>query len=234
MNVPTKPGNHPHSLGLGLTSPASRARLIAELKREGINDERVLDTLMKLPRHEFVEEAWRGEAYKNKPLPIGLAQTISQPYIVGLMTQLLLEPPAGGAGGKRRKVLEIGTGSGYQTAVLAELVPQVFSVERLKALSEQARARLRGLGYRNIHFGYSDGTAGWAAHAPYDGIMVTAAAAEVPKALLDQLELGGRLVIPVGPPARQSLQVIDRISAAKWQTREVAGVSFVPLLEGKA
>jgi protein-L-isoaspartate(D-aspartate) O-methyltransferase len=230
----TKPGNHPHSLGLGLTSPTSRARLIAELKREGISDERVLETLLKLPRHDFVEEAWRGEAYKNKPLPIGLAQTISQPYIVALMTQLLLEPPAGGAVAKRKKVLEIGTGSGYQTAVLAELVPQVFSVERLKALSEQARARLRGLGYRNIHFGYSDGTAGWAAHAQYDGIMVTAAATEVPKALLEQLEVGGRLVIPVGPPARQSLKVIDRISAAKWQTREVAGVSFVPLLEGKA
>jgi protein-L-isoaspartate(D-aspartate) O-methyltransferase len=230
----TKPGNHPHSLGLGLTSPTSRARLIAELKREGISDERVLETLLKLPRHDFVEEAWRGEAYKNKPLPIGLAQTISQPYIVALMTQLLLEPPAGGAVAKRKKVLEIGTGSGYQTAVLAELVPQVFSVERLKALSEQARARLRGLGYRNIHFGYSDGTAGWAAHAQYDGIMVTAAATEVPKALLEQLEVGGRLVIPVGPPARQSLKVIDRISAAKWQTHEVAGVSFVPLLEGKA
>lgn len=232
MNAPTTPGGHPHSLGLGLTSPASRARLIAELKREGITDERVLDTLMKLPRHEFVEEAWRGEAYRNKPLPIGLAQTISQPYIVGLMTQLLLEAAPGAA--PRKKVLEIGTGSGYQTAVLADLVPQVFSVERLKALSEQARTRLRGLGYRNIHFGYADGTAGWAAHAKYDGIMVTAAAAEVPKALLDQLEIGGRLVIPVGPPARQSLKVIDRISAGKWQTREVAGVSFVPLLEGKA
>lgn len=236
MNTPTKPGparpgSHPHSLGLGLTSPASRARLIAELKREGISDERVLETLMKLPRHDFVEEAWRGEAYKNKPLPIGQAQTISQPYIVALMTQLLLETAPGAP---RKKVLEIGTGSGYQTAVLAELVPQVFSVERLKALSEQARARLRGLGYRNIHFGYSDGTAGWAAHARYDGIMVTAAAAEVPKALLEQLEIGGRLVIPVGPPARQSLKVIDRASAAKWQTREVAGVSFVPLLEGKA
>jgi protein-L-isoaspartate(D-aspartate) O-methyltransferase len=232
VNGPMKPGSHPHSLGLGLTSPASRARLIAELKREGISDERVLDTLMKLPRHDFVDEAWRGDAYKNKPLPIGLAQTISQPYIVALMTQLLLETLPGGA--PRKKVLEIGTGSGYQTAVLAELVPQVFSVERLKALSEQARIRLRGLGYRNIHFGYADGTAGWAAHAKYDGIMVTAAAIETPKALLDQLEPGGRLVIPVGPPSRQGLRVIDRVSASKWQTREVAGVSFVPLLEGKA
>ena len=230
VNGPMK-SNHPHNLGLGLTSPVSRARLIAELKREGIVDERVLEVLMKLPRHEFVEEAWRGEAYKNKPLPIGLAQTISQPYIVALMTQLLLEPAPGGA--PRKKVLEIGTGSGYQTAVLAELVPNVFSVERIKALAEQARSRLRGLGYRNIHCGYADGTGGWAAHAPYDGIIVTAAAAEVPKALLEQLERGGRLVIPVGPSSHQALKVIDRIAANRWQTREVAGVSFVPLLEGK-
>jgi protein-L-isoaspartate(D-aspartate) O-methyltransferase len=223
--------SHPHSLGQGLTSPASRARLIAELRREGISDERVLEVLTKLPRHDFVEEAWRGEAYKNKPLPIGQAQTISQPYIVALMTQLLLEPAPGGA--PRKKVLEIGTGSGYQTAVLAELVQNVFSVERIKALAEQARARLRGLGYRNIHCGYSDGTAGWAAHGPYDGIIVTAAATEVPKALLEQLERGGRLVIPVGTALRQNLQVIDRVTANRWQSRDVAGVSFVPLLEGK-
>ncbi len=135
-----KSGSHPHSLGLGLTSPASRARLIAELKREGISDARVLDVLQKLPRHEFVEEAWRGEAYKNKPLPIGSSQTISQPYIVALMTQLLLEPAPGGAA--RKKVLEIGTGSGYQTAVLAELVQNVFSVERIEGpCRKQARLR---------------------------------------------------------------------------------------------
>jgi protein-L-isoaspartate(D-aspartate) O-methyltransferase len=229
---PTKSGSHPHSLGQGLTSPASRARLIAELKREGIVDERVLEVLQKLPRHEFVEEAWRGEAYKNKPLPIGQSQTISQPYIVALMTQLLLEPAPGGA--PRKKVLEIGTGSGYQTAVLAELVQNVFSVERIKTLSEQARIRLSGLGYRNIHFGYADGTAGWAAHGPYDGIIVTAAATEVSKTMLEQLERGGRLVIPVGPPAQQSLRVIDRVLANKWQSRDVAGVSFVPLLEGRS
>jgi len=223
--------SHRHSLGQGLTSPASRARLIAELKREGINDERVLEALLKIPRHEFVEEALRGEAYKNKPLPIGQGQTISQPYIVALMTQLLLEPAGGGA--PRKKVLEIGTGSGYQTAVLAELVPNVFSVERLKSLTEQARGRLGGLGYRNIHFGYADGTLGWAAHGPYDGIIVTAASAAVPKSLMEQLERGGRLVIPVGSPAQQSLRVIDRVLANKWQSREVAGVSFVPLLEGR-
>jgi protein-L-isoaspartate(D-aspartate) O-methyltransferase len=223
---------HPHSRGLGLTSPTVRARLVAELRREGIADERVLETLAKVPRHEFVEEAWRGEAYKNKPLPIGQSQTISQPYIVALMTQLAVEVPPGAP--PRKKVLEVGTGSGYQTAVLAELVPQVFSVERLKALSERARSRLRGLGYRNIHFGYADGSGGWAAHAPYDAIVVTAAAPEVPKLLLEQLERGGRLIVPVGPPARQSLRVVDRLSGGKWQSRDVATVSFVPLLEGKA
>jgi protein-L-isoaspartate(D-aspartate) O-methyltransferase len=223
---------HRHSLGQGLTSPASRARLIAELKREGIVDERVLEVLQKIPRHEFVDEAWRGEAYKNKPLPIGLAQTISQPYIVALMTQLLLEPVVGGK--PRKKVLEIGTGSGYQTAVLAELLPNVFSIERLKSLSEQARIRLARLGYRNIHFGYADGTLGWAAHGPYDGIVVTAGATEVPKSLLEQLAPGGRLVIPVGPLTQQSLRVIDRgQAAATWLSRDVAGVSFVPLLEGR-
>lgn len=218
--------------GTGLTSPASRARLIAELRAEGITDERVLETLQKVPRHEFVDESWRAEAYKNMPLPIGLSQTISQPYIVALMTQLLLDRNAPG-GGVRKKVLEVGTGSGYQTAVLAQLVANVFSVERLKTLSETARARLRGLGYRNIHFGYSDGSGGWAAHAPYDGIVVTAAAAEVPKALLEQLDRNGRLIIPVGPPAQQMLRVVDR-SGGRWHSRDVTSVSFVPLLEGKA
>jgi protein-L-isoaspartate(D-aspartate) O-methyltransferase len=222
----------PGAAGAGLTSPASRARLIAELRAEGIADDRVLETLQKVPRHEFVDEAWRAEAYKNKPLPIGLSQTISQPYIVALMTQLLLDRSAPG-GGVRKKVLEVGTGSGYQTAVLAQLVANVFSVERLKTLSETARARLRGLGYRNIHFGYADGTGGWAAHAPYDGIVVTAAALEVPKALREQLDRNGRLIIPVGPPARQMLRVVDRIGA-RWSSRDVAAVSFVPLLEGKA
>jgi protein-L-isoaspartate(D-aspartate) O-methyltransferase len=225
--TPTRGGTtHPHNQGLGLTSPASRARLIAELRGDGITDERVLAALAKVPRHEFVEEAWRAEAYKNRPLPIGQAQTISQPYIVALMTQLLLER------GPRRRVLEIGTGSGYQTAVLAELVASVFTVERIKSLSEQARTRLRQLGYRNVHFGYADGTQGWAAHAPYDGILVTAAAEQVPQALLEQLDRGGRLVIPVGPPHHQMLRVVDR--NGRYETREVAAVSFVPLLEGRA
>jgi protein-L-isoaspartate(D-aspartate) O-methyltransferase len=201
--------------------------MVDELRKQGIADEKVLAAILKIPRHEFVEEAWQGEAYRNKPLPIGQAQTISQPYIVALMTQALFEGDA-----LRKRLLEIGTGSGYQTAVLAELAPNVFSVERLKGLSETARARLRRLGYRNIHFGYADGHLGFPAHGPYDGIIVTAAAGEVPKALLEQLAPAGRLVIPVGPAKDQRLRVVDR-HARGFKTQDIAAVSFVPLLEGR-
>jgi len=217
---------------LGKTTPqmslSARNKLVADLRKQGIVDERVLEVMQKLPRHEFVDESWRTEAYKNKSLPIGQSQTISQPYIVALMTQALLEGAT-----PRKRVLEIGTGSGYQTAVLAELGISVFSVERLKALSEAARERLRALGYRNIHFGYNDGNAGWASHAPYDGVIVTAAAIDVPQALLDQLDKQGRLVIPAGPPQNQVLRVIDR-NASGVEIRELAKVNFVPMLEGRA
>lgn len=224
-------GNHPHSRGLGLASPTSRAKMVDELRRNGVSDERVLAAMQKIPRHEFVEEAWKGEAYRNRPLPIGSAQTISQPVVVGLMSQALIQPAADGS--PRRRVLEIGTGSGYQTAVLAELIERVYSVERIKVLSESARRRLGVLGYRNIHFGYTDGTQGWDAHGPYDAIIVTAAASEVPRALLEQLAPGGRLVIPVGPPNHQMLRAVDR-SGARYQAADLATVSFVPLLEGRA
>jgi len=245
VNGPARAGDSKATAATGLISAATRARLIAELRTAGIHDERVLQALLKVPRHQFVDEAWRGQAYKNKPLPIGQSQTISQPYIVALMTELLLDPAASG-GVPRRRILEVGTGSGYQTAVLSELVKEVFSVERLKDLSMLARQRLGDLGYRNIHFGYADGTAGWAAHAPYDGIIVTAAATEVPPKLLEQLDVAGRLVIPVesgtgasrrgaaaARPEGQVLRVIDRRQGS-WQSRDVAAVSFVPLLEGKA
>jgi protein-L-isoaspartate(D-aspartate) O-methyltransferase len=217
---------HHHSRGLGLASDASRKRLIDEVRGWGVKDERVLQALADVPRHEFLEDAFKGRAYENNALPIGLSQTISQPYIVALMTEAVL------AGGKPHKVLEIGTGSGYQTAILAELVGAVFTVERLKLLSQQARARLERLGYHNVLFTYADGMNGWAAHAPYDAIVCTAAAAEMPRALLDQLAPGGRLVIPVGAPGLQTLKLVTRTPSG-LVTKPLGDVSFVPLLGGK-
>jgi protein-L-isoaspartate(D-aspartate) O-methyltransferase len=217
---------HHHSRGMGLTSDVSRKRLIDEVRAWGVKDERVLQALVDVPRHEFLEDAFKGRAYENNALPIGLSQTISQPYIVALMTEAVMRD------GKPHTVLEIGTGCGYQTAVLAELVPTVFTVERLRMLSQQARARLERLGYDNILFTYADGMNGWAAHAPYDAIVVTAAAERVPEPLLAQLAVGGRLVIPVGTPGAQRLQLITR-TAKGTVTRELGDVSFVPLLGGR-
>ena len=217
---------HHHSKGMGMASDASRKRLIDEVRGWGVKDEKVLKVLERVPRHEFMEDAFKSRAYENSALPIGQAQTISQPYIVALMTEAILRD------GVPHKVLEIGTGSGYQTAVLAELVPVVFTVERLKRLSEQARQRLARLDYDNVFFTYADGMNGWAAHAPYDAIVVTAAADTVPAALVSQLAIGGRLVIPVGAPGVQALRLITR-TAAGTTTRALGDVSFVPLLSGK-
>jgi protein-L-isoaspartate(D-aspartate) O-methyltransferase len=213
--------------GQGYLSSNRRAGLIERLRAEGIHDERVLKVMEKVPRHEFVDEALKERAYENSALPIGHAQTISQPGVVALMTQALLD------GKKLKRVLEIGTGSGYQTAVLAELVETVFSVERIKPLTEIARKRMTQLGYRNVHFGYADGMGGWLPYAPYDGIIVTAGADRVPPALLTQLAVGGRLIIPVGPQGRQSLRQIERGAKGLSET-DLAAVSFVPLLSGKA
>jgi protein-L-isoaspartate(D-aspartate) O-methyltransferase len=211
----------------GFLSNNRRAALIQQLRAEGIHDERVIKALEKIERDRFVDEALKNRAYENSALPIGHAQTISQPVVVALMTQALL------GGQKLRRVLEIGTGSGYQTAVLAELVETVFTVERIKPLTETARQRLSSLGYHNVHFGYADGMKGWSAYAPYDGIIVTAGAAELPPALVEQLAPGGRLLIPVGPQGHQSLRLVQR--GAKGVTEQhLAAVSFVPLLAGKA
>ena len=219
---------HHHSRGLGLASGASRKRLVAEVRQMGVKDERVLAVLEKLPRHEFIEDALKGRAYDNDALPIGLAQTISQPYIVALMTEAIF---TGGA--KPVKVLEIGTGSGYQTAVLAELVPTVFTVERLKALTETARKRLAAMHYHNIVFSYGDGMKGVPSHAPYDAILVTAGAESVPPALIEQLKVGGRLVIPVASGRGQALRLITR-TATGTTVQELGAVTFVPLLAGRA
>ncbi|MDD0841474.1 protein-L-isoaspartate(D-aspartate) O-methyltransferase [Pseudomonas sp. Gutcm_11s] len=208
-----------------MTSQRTRERLIERLYEEGLSNPRVLEVIRRTPRHLFVDEALAHRAYEDTALPIGHNQTISQPYIVGRMTELLL------AGGPLDKVLEIGTGSGYQTAVLAQLVERVFSVERIQALQDRAKERLVELKLRNVVFRWGDGWEGWNALGPYNGIIVTAAAAEVPQALLDQLAIGGRLVIPVGAGETQELLLIVR--EEDGYSRHVLDlVRFVPLLNG--
>ncbi|CAG0942919.1 Protein-L-isoaspartate O-methyltransferase [Gammaproteobacteria bacterium] len=215
--------------GIGMTSARTRERLVQRLAAGGIRDEAVLERIRAVPRHLFIDEALSSRAYEDSALPIGLGQTISQPYIVALMTQALLE----GAGERRlEKVLEVGTGCGYQTAVLAPLVGQLFTIERLAGLQRAARQRLAGLGIGNVRFRHGDGFEGWPGQAPFDGILVTAAPAEVPAALVAQLAPGGRLVIPVGPAGNQELVRISR-QASGVEREHLSWVSFVPLLEGK-
>ncbi len=209
--------------GIGMTSRRTRDRLIQRLREEGIRDERVLEAIRNVPRHVFVDEALASRAYEDTALPIGHGQTISQPYIVARMTQALI------AGGRPKKVLEVGTGSGYQTAVLAGLVDEIYSVERLEPLMKLARKRLREIGCRNVHIKLSDGSWGWKEHAPYDAIIVTAAPAEVPSPLLEQLAPGGRLVIPVGGPAMQELLLVQYTDKGVIQER-LDLVNFVPLV----
>jgi protein-L-isoaspartate(D-aspartate) O-methyltransferase len=212
--------------GIGMTSQRTRARMIERLRAEGIKNERVLSVLSEIPRHVFVEEALASRAYEENALPIGFGQTISSPFIVARMTELLCEKrmPA--------KVLEIGTGCGYQTAVLAKLAKEVHSVERIAALMDRARRTLRDLRFLNIIFKHADGHQGYPEGGPYQGIISTAASTYVPDALKDQLEIGGRLVLPVGT-ADQFLYVIDRTEAGFEETRHEA-VRFVPLVPGLA
>ena len=212
--------------GLGMTSQRARDRLVERLRAEGIHDARVLSVIRNLPRHLFVEEALESRAYEDSALPIGLGQTISQPYIVALMTQAILEIAP-------RRVLEIGTGSGYQAAVLAPLVEQVYTVERIQKLLTQARSRLRKLGLNNVRSRHDDGRLGWPEEAPFDAILVTAAGDEVPDALVGQLAPGGMLVAPVGSPGSQSLVRLRRTPEGV-QREHLGGVVFVPLLGGLA
>jgi protein-L-isoaspartate(D-aspartate) O-methyltransferase len=209
--------------GIGMTSARTRERLIQRLREAGISDAAVLNTIAKVPRHLFMDEALASRAYEDTALPIGHGQTISQPYIVARMTELLL---ADGA----RRVLEIGTGSGYQTAVLCALTQEVFSVERIEPLHKSARRCLQELGYRNFRLKLSDGSDGWPGYAPYDAILVTAAAADVPAALLAQLAPGGRLLIPVGDAAHQELLSI-RKTADGIVREQIELVNFVPLIQ---
>lgn len=208
-----------------MTSQRTRERLIQRLCEEGLSDARVLEVIRRTPRHLFVDEALAHRAYEDTALPIGHNQTISQPFMVARMSELLL------ASGPLDKVLEIGTGSGYQTAVLAQLVERVFSVERIQSLQERAKERLLELDLRNVVFRWGDGWDGWSALAPYNGIIVTAAASEVPQALLDQLTPGGRLVIPVGAGDEQQLLLIVN-EGGHFSRQILDSVRFVPLLSG--
>lgn len=213
--------------GIGMTSARTRERLVARLREQGIQNAQVLNLIRSTPRHVFVDEALASRAYEDTALPIGHGQTISQPYIVARMTEALLDSRAPGS------VLEIGTGCGYQTAILAALVTQVFTVERIMPLQQRARQTLKALGLGNVRFRHADGGWGWPRHAPYEGIIVTAAPDEVPQALLEQLAVGGRLVIPVGRQGgSQDLVLITRRSDTHYDRTTLDKVSFVPLLGG--
>ena len=213
--------------GIGMTSQRTRDRLVARLREEGISDMAVLEVIRNIPRHLFVDEALASRAYEDTALPIGYNQTISQPYVVAVMTQLIIR-------GNPQKVLEIGTGSGYQAAVLAQLVPKVYTVERIEPLATQARQRFRQLGLRNIRASYSDGTAGLPDFAPYDAIITTAASENIPEALLGQLSPnGGRLLIPVGGRELQTLILVTR-QGEHFEREDHDAVIFVPLLSGQA
>lgn len=215
--------------GIGMTSQRTRERLVARLREEGIRDEVVLSAILGTPRHRFVDEALSSRAYEDTALPIGFGQTISQPYIVARMTEILRNQ-ASGKQGVLNKVLEIGTGCGYQTAILSKVSTEVYSVERIKPLLFKARDHLRELKLRNVKLKHADGTMGLPELAPFDGILVTAAATHIPPELLQQLAVGGRMVIPVGVD-EQILILVERMETGFLQTR-LEAVKFVPLLGG--
>ena len=212
--------------GIGMTSARTRDRLVARLREQGIRSEAVLEQIRNVPRHFFVDEALASRAYEDTALPIGLGQTISQPFVVARMTEALLNNFNG------EKVLEIGTGCGYQTAVLAPLVKKIYTVERIREFYIKAKARLRALDIYNVSFRPGDGWEGWAKYGPYDGIIVAAAAAELPMRLLEQLAPGGRLIIPVGPSGKQRLTMVTR-EEGQFTEESLGAVSFVPLVRGK-
>jgi protein-L-isoaspartate(D-aspartate) O-methyltransferase len=222
--------NHQRNIqGIGMTSARTRERLVKRLTEHGISNLQILDRVRSVPRHLFVDEALQSRAYEDSALPIGHGQTISQPYIVALMTQALLDgvDPSH----PLEKVLEVGSGCGYQTAILSPLVRRIFTIERIRDLMIDTKARLAELGFGNIRFRHGDGMQGWPGQAPFDGILVAAAPAGIPQKLLDQLAVGGRLIIPVGPAGRQDLMRVTRTEEGLKQ-ENLCAVSFVPLLEG--
>jgi protein-L-isoaspartate(D-aspartate) O-methyltransferase len=211
--------------GIGLTSQRARDRLVKQLQDMGITSQQVLEAIRTIPRHLFVDEALASRAYENIALPIGFGQTISQPYIVARMTELLTR------GEMLGKVLEIGAGCGYQSAILARFAAQVFSIERVAALSARLRQHLSSLHYHNVRVKHGDGALGWPKHAPYDGILVAAAPQRIPRAILDQLNIDGRLIVPVGEPGQQQLVLVSRTHEGYLEER-FDQVSFVPMLDG--
>lgn len=211
--------------GIGMTSQRTRERLVKRLEEQGIRNAMVLDAIRQIPRHIFVDEALASRAYEDTALPIGHGQTISQPFIVARMTEALVQT------GPLDKALEVGTGSGYQAAVLSYFAETVYTVERIEPLLLQARRRFIEMRRRNIRASHSDGTWGWPDHEPYDGIIVTAAPVEIPKSLLLQLQIGGRLVMPVGQSGDQQLVLITRTETG-FEKEILNQVSFVPMLGG--
>ena len=211
--------------GIGMTSRRTRDRLISRLAEAGIKDHQVLEVIRQIPRHLFVDEALSHRAYEDTALPIGYNQTISQPHTVARMTESLLE------GGPLKRVLEIGTGSGYQTAVLSCLVKQIFSVERIRPLQEKARARIRALGMHNVQFKHADGGFGWPEKGLFDGIICAAAPEQIPPELFEQMAVGGRLIIPVGGRT-QELRLVIRQSETEFTQSVLEGAKFVPMLSG--
>jgi len=233
MNLP-RPGRS--VAGIGMTSQRTRERMVERLREQGIKDHRVLEAMAAVPRHLFVEEALASRAYEDSALPIGFRQTISQPYVVARMIECLCEghPPAGVGGRELGKVLEVGTGCGYQAAVLAQLAAEVYSIERIRELLERARANLRELRLKNLRLAHGDGAAGLEKAAPFDSIILAAAAPALPQSLLRQLAPGGRMVLPLreaGADA-QRLVLVER-GARGYTETALDPVRFVPLLAGK-
>lgn len=222
--------NKPNLAGIGMTSQRTRERLVGRLVEQGIKDWAVLDVMRSTPRHIFLDEALAHRAYEDVALPIGHGQTISQPYVVARMTEAVMKHP-GLVNGRLPKVLEIGTGCGYQTAIIAQLADEVFSVERIRPLLDRARANIATLGLRNVRFKHDDGSLGWVEHSPFDAIIAAAAPQQVPEALLQQLADGGRMVIPVGGDGVQELRLITR-DGDQFHTEVLAPVRFVPLYTG--